>query len=122
MAGVLFQIGRASRTGEVSWTSDVPIVAAANEEIALTGNITPAQMSDPTKEVWWEVWRGTDPLNDATFLRLASGRWRGGPEASNPELSLPADIITGFYLRGKAIITGTVNFGLTIETRVITAP
>lgn len=122
MPSILFQIGQASRSGEVSWTSNTPIAVASNEEVALTGNINPAQMSDPAREITWEVWRGSDPLNEATFLRLASGRWRGGPDATNPELSLPADIIDGFYLRGKAIIVGTVNFGLTVETRVITAP
>lgn len=120
MPEILFQIGRATRTGTVEWTSPSVISALPNEEVVMTGNINPPQLTDSSLAIVWELYRSATPLNEASWLKLASGRWRGGPDSSQPSLGLPADIIAGFYLRGRAVITGTVNFGLTIETRAIT--
>lgn len=116
MPQVLFQIGRANRSGSVEWTSDVPIEALPNEEVVITGNINPPQLSDPARVITWELYRSQTPLVEASWLRLAFATWRGGPDSSQPSLGLPADVLAGFHLRGKAVITGTVNFGLTIET------
>lgn len=116
MPEILFQIGRGSRTGTVEWTSSAVITAQPNEEVVITGDINPPQLSNPALAIVWEIYRSATPLNEASWLKLASGRWRGGPDSSQPSLGLPADVVAGFFLRGRAVITGTVNFGLTIET------
>ncbi len=113
MAGVLVTLGRANRSGSYEWTSPEVVTIPAGEWVFLTGDIRETHLIDPARAITWEIWRG----DGTTWLRLLAGTWQGSADSGQPEIGLPGDAVTGSLARVRAVITGTINFGLTVETR-----